>query len=182
MVKPVSTVFFLYYCLIQSTTNEATQMKRTLTLALTAIVSIAAIGTFAVASGTASKELSNGHHMGQMSHGSNMGMGMMGGMYGESHYMDSMFDVNELTESLNLTNEQVSILSQLEASHLMIMAAMHENHEESDEDFGHHQMMTFMVENHEQMSEHMALYQQFADSLNEEQLTKWESSPANCHE
>jgi hypothetical protein len=154
-------------------------MKRTLILAITATITAVAMGSIAFAHGNSDKQAATGNHMGQMLN--NSGMGMVGGMGMHFTVSDSMLDIDELTKTLSLSNEQLSILSQLDVSHIMMMETLRADVQGDEAQFNHMHIMKFMSENNQLMSEHQALFQQFLDSLSEDQKATWENNAFNCH-
>lgn len=111
----------------------------------------------------------SGHHMG--------GMGGMMSM----NYDQRMFDVEKLTKELELTNEQTSLLSQVESTHIAMQEIMRAKALENDGNFSHRGMMSVMSENFELMESHHNLFDQFEATLSDEQRTKWDASLGDCH-
>lgn len=137
--------------------------KRTLLISLFS-VSLAVTG-FALAHGNGESSRSYQGHMG----------GMMGGA--GMNFNQVMFDLEQVTNDLNLSNEQIAILSQLEASHIQ----MQSQYLDDGESFGHMKMMSMMDENYELMNNHLDLYQQFEATLSEDQQSLWAEVDSLCY-
>lgn len=131
-----------------------------------------ALAGFAVAHGGSGETSAYQGNMGRMGH-----MGSMMGM----NFNQPMFDLEQLTVDLELTNEQVAILSQLEASHIQMQVVMQSQQLEGKNSFGHMRMMSMMDENYELMSTHLNLYEQFETTLTDEQADLWNSKNEFCH-
>ena len=116
--------------------------------------------------------------MGAM-HDSNMHDSMMKMHHGNENNHDWL-DIAKLTESMSLTNEQISILSQLQASHIVMQATMQAAYQMEDGKIDHDKMMSTMGENQASMTEHHALFEQFENSLNEQQKAIWAESSEHC--
>ena len=158
-------------------------MKLNTLIKTVAITSAFGIGALAIAHGNGDSEgyieRSGGYgHMSQM-----MGGTMMGMMSGNMNFDFQAFNTTELTQTLGLSNEQVSALSQLEVSHLMMQELMKSQLQNEDDEstWGHGQMMTFMDDNFQLMQEHMALYEGFWQQLSEEQQATWTEVFQGCH-
>jgi len=157
--------------------QEENKMINTKTFAIAAFITTAAIGTYALAHGTGKNDQI------QQMQNSMMGGGMMHKMMGngmDMNFDQPMFNTVQLTETLNLNNEQISILSQLEASHL-VMHDLMKAYITEDGQINHNKMMSMMTENMKLMTEHSALYQQFSDSLDETQQDLWQQTNSHCH-
>ncbi|MFQ3229605.1 hypothetical protein [Reinekea sp.] len=131
-----------------------------------------ALAGFAVAHGGSVETSAYQGNMGRMGH-----MGSMMGM----NFNQPMFDLEQLTVDLELTNEQVAILSQLEASHIQMQVVMQSQQLEGKNSFGHMRMMSMMDENYELMGTHLNLYEQFETTLTDEQADLWNSKNEFCH-
>jgi hypothetical protein len=131
-----------------------------------------ALAGFAVAHGGSGETSAYQGNMGRMGH-----MGSMMGM----NFNQPMFDLEQLAVDLELTNEQVAILSQLEASHIQMQTLMQSQYLEGESTFGHMRMMSMMDENYEIMSNHLDLYQQFEATLTDEQAELWATQIGFCH-
>lgn len=131
-----------------------------------------ALAGFAVAHGGSGETSAYQGNMGRMGH-----MGSMMGM----NFNQPMFDLEQLTVDLELTNEQVAILSQLEASHIQMQVVMQSQQLEGKNSFGLMRMMSMMDENYELMSTHLNLYEQFETTLTDEQADLWNSKNEFCH-
>ncbi|EAR09941.1 hypothetical protein [Reinekea blandensis] len=102
------------------------------------------------------------------------GMSMMnGGAY------STPVDIESLADRLSLNDEQISLLSQFQASQAQMHSLMQAS--SNDDDFGHHQMMTLMFENQALVEQHHQLYNDFADSLTDEQKALWNGPGRGCH-
>jgi hypothetical protein len=110
-----------------------------------------------------------GHHMG--------GMGNMMGM----NYDQRLFDVEQLADELGLSNEQITLLSQVEATHIAMQEIMRSKTLDDDGNFSHRGMMSAMSENPELMESHHELLDQFEDSLSENQRSIWQSTNSHCN-
>ncbi|WP_196160440.1 hypothetical protein [Reinekea sp. G2M2-21] len=168
-------------------------MKPIIMLTWGVLIASAAIGSFTMAHNLTTSGLDGHYPMHQTMHSGMFESSMMhsgqsghGMMFGSSamHGVDfnhPMFDLNQQTLTLNLNNEQVAILSQLEASHVVMQGIMQSQLQSEDEQVSHQQMMSLMTQNFQLMSDHHDLYQQFTDSLSEEQLASFETLNGPCH-
>lgn len=123
-----------------------------------------------------------GGHMGMMSkmhHGGGMMMHHQGMHHGAG--MDHEFDIDALTEQMQLSNEQIVLLTQMHASHLQMQAQMY-SAQDDDHQAMHERMMANQGEYQQQMAAHRQLYEQFAATLSETQKQAWQAHQAECHQ
>lgn len=158
-------------------------MKRQKLLIVSVLTAAMAVAGLAIAHSDGDKAAYGGFHGGF--HGGHMGMGGMGmggmGMMGASGAFQPMFNLEKMTQELNLSDEQISILSQLEASHIQLQTEMQAVWQENDGSLDHGRMMSVMTDNYDLMTAHQDLYQQFEDSLTDEQSAQWSGGYADCH-
>jgi hypothetical protein len=168
-------------------------MKKSHVMISTVFALSASLTGYAIAHGSANAnaDASEGNYRYEngMMGGGMMGSGMMGsGMMGSGMmsysgmgFNQPMFDLDQLSAELNLTDAQISILSQLEATHVQMQTIMQAAWAENDEGFGHMQMMTLMTENADLMTTHFQYYADFEKSLSKEQAALWRQQVQDCH-